>query len=403
MSRVAITGMGVVSPVGQSVPKFWDNIKKGNSGVRVPNEPLNFKTAKTTQIGRVEDFKLAPAFERRWVSKTEKHVQFALNATDEAVTMSGLDFKTFSEEQMARVHSVVGICGGDYDIVIRSQRRIDKGQPTGPGFISAHIPNMLSGWINMHYGITGGGLCVAGACAGGNQSVSVGCMLIETGQADVVIAGASDHWLQEVVVSGFESAGVMSFDEILPRPFDRDRSGLALAEGAGILVLESESHARKRGAEILSYLSGYCFSNDAYHPTSPDPSNKVLVRAIKTGLSKAGINAEDIDYINPHATGTVLGDVVESVGFAQVFGTRPPMSATKSITGHACGASSMFEAIIGIMAIREGVVPGTINLKNIDPECPGNHITETRDHPVKHVISNSYGFGGTNGLIVISQ
>jgi 3-oxoacyl-[acyl-carrier-protein] synthase II len=396
---VVVTGLGIVSSVGQTIHTAWNNITAGISGMR-PVPPGQYQVSRSTKTGHIADFVLDQCFDRRWINKTDRHVQLALNATQQAVAHSGLDL---SAEHMSRVHTVVGTCAGGYDSIAKNIARTNEGDPSLPNFIPGHINNMMSAYINMHYGIQGSGLCVAGACAAGNQAIAVAAMLIETGQADVVITGASDSWLHDVVVSGFESLGALSFDDQLPRPFDQNRSGFAISEGAGILILESEQHARNRRANILAKVSGYGFSSDAYHPTSPEPSGAVVESMIRAALGRAGLNVSDIDYINAHATGTVIGDRVECQTLFRVFGADPLLGSTKSMTGHSIGSSSAIEAVISVMALTNGAVPGTVNLDQVDPQCPGNHLRQSIDHPVFHVLSNSFGFGGTNGVVIFSR
>jgi 3-oxoacyl-[acyl-carrier-protein] synthase II len=195
----------------------------------------------------------------------------------------------------------------------------------------------------------------------------------------------------------------MSFSDIMPRPFDTKRDGFAISEGAGILIFESVEHAKQRGADILGYVSAAGISSDAFHPTSPQLSHKTTVRMVTDMLQYANLNADDIDYINLHATGTTVGDPVECQGMEKIFGIRPHLSSTKSMTGHVIGASSALEAIICVESVRNNTVPGTINLTEIDPACIGNHVTETINTPVNHVLSNAFGFGGTNGALIISK
>lgn len=397
--KIAITGTGTVNCVGNSVQESWDRIVHGVSGITAVDTGT-YKVSRSTKTGHIKDFALSAAFDRRWINKTDRHIQLALNATEQAVTQSGLDFGNMDP---SRSHTVIGTCAGSYESITKNIARINEGDPALPNFIPGHINNMTSAYINMHYGIQGSGLAMAGACAAGNQAVAVAAMLIETGLADVVITGASDSWLSDVVVSGFESLGALSFDAVLPRPFDRERSGFAISEGAGILILESEQHAQQRGANILAYLSGYAMSSDAYHPTSPEPSNTVLSRTVNQALAKAQLNADQIDYINMHATGTKIGDSVECQGMMQVFGNRPFVSSTKSMHGHSIGSSSAIEAVMCVMALQNNVVPATINLADIDPACPGNHVTASMETPVDHVLTNSFGFGGTNGILILSS
>ena len=398
--KIAVTGLGAVTCCGNTVGDLWDSIINGRSGIK-PIEGITAKVMRTQQMGQVRGFELDPIFDPRYKVKCDRHIQLALNAVKEAIDHSGLDL---TKEDLSKVHTVIGTCAGGYEFIVDNQHRNDSGDPTLPNFISGHLNNMISAYVNMHYGIQGSGLCVVGACAAGNQSLAVASMLIETGQADVVVAGASDSWISEVVVSGFESLRALSFDEVMPRPFDVNRNGFAISEGSGILILESEEHARARGADILAYLSGYGISSDAYsHPTSPDPESLVMERTVGQALTRAGITADDIDYINAHATATRVGDSTECQHLSKIFGLRPYISSTKSMTGHSIGSTSAIEAVISVLAIRNNVVPGTINLDTVDPECPGNHVTETIDAKVNHVLSNSFGFGGTNGIVVFSK
>jgi 3-oxoacyl-[acyl-carrier-protein] synthase II len=398
--RVAVTGVGAVTCCGNTATELWTNIKAGNSGIR-PIEGITPKIMRTRRMGQVRNFELDPVFDPRYNTKCDRHIKLALNATKEALDHSGLDLSTMD---MSRIHTVIGTCAGGYEFILDNNQRNLEGDPTLPNFISGHLNNMMSAYVNMHFGIQGSGLCVVGACASGNQSLAVASMLIELGLADVVVAGASDTWISEVVVSGFESLRALSFDDIMPRPFDKNRNGFAISEGSGILVLESDIYAKKRGANILAYLSGYGISADAYnHPTSPDPNNTVMTRTIRQALTMAGITSDDISYINAHATATKVGDSTECQHLAKVFGTRPYLSGTKSMTGHSIGSTSAIESVISVLAIRDNIIPGTINLETLDEDCPGNHVTETIDVEVNHVINNSFGFGGTTGILVFSK
>jgi 3-oxoacyl-[acyl-carrier-protein] synthase II len=399
MSKIAITGVGIETNLGNDIDIFWNNIIQGKSGIKsLP--PDHFKVARTQRIGFIDDFKLNPVFDPRWKNKTDRHIQLALNATYRAVEMSGIDF---DRENPSKIHSVIGTCAGSYQSIQSNIDRIRAGNSALPSFIPGHINNMISSYVNMHYGITGSGLCLSGACAAGSQAISIGAMLIETGMADVVIAGASDSWLSEVIISGFESLGALSFDKIMPRPFDSRRDGFAISEGSAILILENQDHAKKRAADILAYLSGYGFSCDASHPTAPATHGRIVERMIMQSLEKAELTSEKIDYINAHATGTKLGDKIECQTLARIFGIDTPISSTKSMTGHSIGTSSAIEAVISIMCLQNNLIPATIHLESIDPDCPGSHVITTRQAKVEHVLSNSFGFGGTNGVLVFSK
>lgn len=397
--KIAITGLGAVTCCGSSADELWANIREGKSGIR-PITKYVPRVIKTRRVGEVQNFTLDAAFDPRWVSKTDTHIQFALNASKEAVEQSGLDFNLLDR---SRVHTVIGTTAGSYNFIIKNQDRINSGKSVLPNFISGHINNMSAAYINMHYGIHGSGLGLTGACAAGNQAIALGAMLIETDQADVVIAGASDSWLSELTISGFESLGALSYDDTLPRPFDVHRTGFAISEGSGIVVLESLEHASKRNADIIAYLSGYGMSSDAYHPTSPEPTGEVFKTMVTNALYKAKLNIDDIGYVNAHATGTAIGDAAECLAIQRTFTNNPYISSTKSMTGHSIGSTSAIEAIICIQALKHQQLPGTINLEDLDPLCYGNHLNLTIDHRIKHIATNSFGFGGTNGLLILSK
>lgn len=395
---IAITGLGAVTCCGNSINELWHNIINGNSGI-LPISAFQPKVIKSKKIGEVRNFELNSCFDNRWKQKTDRHIHFALNAAKEAIDQSGLSFSNIEH----RTHTIIGTTAGCYDFIIKNQIRIDSGRPSLPTFIPGHINNMMSAYINMHYGIHGAGLGIAGACAAGSQALSIGAMMIETGQADVVIAGASDSWLSEVVISGFESLGAISFDDILPRPFDVNRSGFAISEGAGVIILENYEHAKKRNANILAKLVSYGISSDAYHPTSPDPAGKAFNKMTLDALKKAKLNYDQIDYINAHATATKIGDIVESKNLQAIFGNSPYVSSTKSMTGHSIGSTSVIEAIICVMALNQAIIPPTINLETIDPECNLNHVTESIERNIRYALSTSFGFGGTNGILIFER
>jgi 3-oxoacyl-[acyl-carrier-protein] synthase II len=397
--KIAVTGLGIVSCIGQNTKVVWDNVTNGVSGITEhPNYPN--QVIKTKKVGHIPDFKLDAEFNPRWRQKIDRHVQFGLNAAKQAVDQSGLEINKMDP---SRIHTVMGTCMGGYDFINENQNRVKNGNPVLPGFLAGHVVNMMSSYINMHYGIQGSGLAVGAACAGGNSGLAIAAMMIETGLADVVVAGASECWLNDICIGGFESLGALSLDDVMPRPFDIDRSGFAISEGSAVLILESEEHARRRSANILCYMSGWGISSDADHPTSPAESGLAATKAINLALAKAKLTHTDIDYINAHATGTKVGDAVECQMLQKIFGSNPYISATKSMHGHSIGSVSLIESVISILSLTNNQVPGTINLKNIDTKCPGNHVTETIDGPLTHVVNNSFGFGGANAIVIFSK
>lgn len=398
-TKIVVTGMGVVSCTGQNIDTLWSNIINGRSGIT--NHP-NYPNAviKSKKVGHIPDFVLDPVFNPRWKQKIDRHVQFGLNAAKQAIDQSGLEIKSMDP---SRIHTVMGTCMGGYGFVEENLNRVHNNNPVLPGFLAGHVINMMSSYINMHYGIQGSGLAIGAACAGGNSALAVAAMMLETGLADVVVAGAGECWINDICIGGFESLGALSYDDIMPRPFDINRNGFAIAEGAGVLILETETHAKKRKADILCYMSGWGISSDADHPTSPAESGRAATNAINAALKKANLNAGDIDYINAHATGTKVGDSVECKMLYKIFKDRPYISATKSMHGHSIGSVSLIEAIISILSLKNNQVPGTVNLIDIDPECPGNHIKKSIDAELKHVVNNSFGFGGANAIVIFSK
>jgi 3-oxoacyl-[acyl-carrier-protein] synthase II len=394
--KIAITGLGVISCCGNTVDEFWHSVTNGVSGLgkltRVQNSNI-----KTNLVGEVKNFSLGDKFDYKIRTKTDLHIQYALAAADQAVTQSNLII-----DNPHRIHTVIGTCSGSYDYIKNSLKLLNNNHSVAPSFLTGSLNNMIAGYINTHFGFMGSGLVLNGACASGAQAIALGAMLIETGQADAVIVGGAENWISELPISGLESLRALTHDPVGCRPFDIDRSGFSLSEGAAVLVLENESYAKSRKADILCYLSGYGLSSDANHPTAPRADGLATRYMINSALSKANIHSQDINYINAHATGTSLGDHVESETLYSIFQNVPYLSATKAVTGHAIGAVGAMEAIVAIKAIVEQTVPLTTNL--ITPDCPGNHVIKNSiDTVVNHVLSNNFGFGGTNSALVFSK
>jgi len=388
--KVAITGSGIVSCCGNSIDSFWTSVINGETGLATLTK-FHDNTIKTSLVGEVKNFQLDQKFNVRTKTKTDNHIQYALSATDQAITQSGIDFKN-----PHRIHTVIGTCSGSYNFISDAITN----PPVQPYFLTGSLNNMIASYINMHYGILGSGIVLNGACASGSQAIAIGSMLIETGQADIVIVGGSEDWIHPLPIAGLESLRALTFDPDGCKPFDENRSGFSISEGAGILILENEEHAKKRNANILAYLVGYGISNDATHPTSPKDDGSVTKHMIKDTLSRSNINK--IDYINAHATGTNIGDKVEAEVMFGIFEDIPYISSTKAITGHAIGAIGAIEAIIAVQTLQSQTLPATKNLKT--PNCPGNHVMhDSITTKVNTVLSSNFGFGGTNSVLVFSR
>jgi 3-oxoacyl-[acyl-carrier-protein] synthase II len=396
--KIAITGMGTIGCCGNTVQDLWAAVVNGKSGIG-PLTRFKHKSIRTTNVGEVRDFVLGEQFNPRVRTRTDRHIQYALAATEQAITQSGLNF---SQIDPYRISTVVGTCSGSYDYVADSLVHLHQNQSVVPSFLTGSLNNMISAYINMHWNILGSGLAVNGACASGAQAIIVGAMMIETGQADVVIVGGSENWIHPLPIGGLESLKALTYDTQGCRPFDQDRSGFSLSEGAAILVLESAEHAYRRNADILAWLSGYGISSDADHPTAPRADGAVTSHMIKQAAYRAGVGLDQIDYVNAHATGTAIGDKVESEVLYSLFDDKPYVSSTKAVTGHAIGAVGAMEAIISVKTIIEQTIPMTTNLDN--PNCPGKHVIgQSIKTKINNVLSNNFGFGGTNSALIFNR
>lgn len=394
--RIAVTGLGVVSCCGNSVNEFWSSVRFGKSGLGSLTR-FESKNIKTNVVGEVKNFVLNEKFDRKLRVKTDLHIQYALEAADQALTNSGLKIN-----DPTRIHTIIGTCSGSYDYIQNSYKLLELNHNVFPSFLTGSLNNMIAGYINMQYGILGSGVVLNGACASGSQSISFGAMLIETGQADAVIVGGTENWINQLPIAGLESLRALTYNPKGCSPFDINRSGFSLSEGAAILILENEKFAKKRNANILCYLKGYGISSDATHPTAPRSDGLATKNMIKNVLKKASLNNDQIDYINAHATGTSLGDKIEADILYSIFNDKPFLSATKAVTGHSIGAAGAMEAIIAVKSIQDQLVPLTTNLENSD--CPGNHVKEQSiETNIQHVLTNNFGFGGTNSVLIFSK
>ena len=407
--RVVVTGLGIVSPVGTGVPEAWKSILAGQSGItritRFDPSPFSSQIA-----GEVKGFDPAQYLSAKEARRFDTFIHYGLAGAIEAIKDSALDFEREQREQ-------IGVCigsgiGGLPMIEETHQAMLASGpRKVSPFFIPGSIINLISGQLSIMYGLKGPNLAVVTACTTANHSIGEAGRLIEYGDADVMIAGGSEACVSPLGVAGFCAARALSGRNEDPatasRPWDRDRDGFVLGEGAGILVLEEHEHARKRGARIYCELVGYGMSADAHHITAPCEDGEGAVRCMANALRNAGVNRNQVDYVNAHGTSTPLGDVAETVAVKSCFGDHAKklaVSSTKSMTGHLLGAAGGIEAVFTALAIRDQAAPPTINIFNQDPQCDLDYVPNTaRRMKIDIAISNSFGFGGTNGSLVFKK
>jgi len=408
--RVVVTGLGLVSPVGIGVEPSWSALVAGKSGIG-PITLFDASTFPTRIAGEVKGFDPALYMDKKEVRRNDRFIQFALAAADMAVKDSGLDM---SKENAELVGCIVGAgIGGLGSIEETHAVFVEKGvRKVGPFFIPSLIINLAPGQISIKYGMKGPNFSPVSACATANHSIGDALLYIQRGLADVIVAGGAEAPITPLGIGGFCAARALSERNDAPekasRPFDKGRDGFVAGEGAGILILEEYEHAKKRGARIYCELVGYGASADAYHITSPAPEGEGGQRAMRMALRDAGLNPEQVGYVNTHGTSTPAGDVAECQGIGRVFGDHAKkglvVSSTKSMTGHLLGAAGGLEAVVAIKAIETGIIPPTINVDDQDPECALDVCANTaRDARPTAVLSNSFGFGGTNAVLAFRK
>lgn len=410
--RIVITGLGVVTSMGWEIDTFWDNIIQGRSGVGPIRDAFDPAIHKCRIGAEVSGFDHTPFFEnKRDAKRAERFIQFSVSASKKAVTGAGLDF---SREDPGRAGAFLGTGIGGLKTVENNQKAFTVGGPgkVSPFAIPMMIGNAAGGIVAMDYNITGPNLCVTSACSTGNHAIGEAWKTILLGDADVMIAGGSEATITELAYSGFTNMRALSLRNEEPekasRPFDRDRDGFVMGEGAGVVVLEELEHAKRRDAPILAEVIGYGTSADAFHPTAPHPEGRGASQCMERALNRAGRNPEAVDYINAHGTSTPFGDIAETVAIRRTFGNHAKqglqISSTKSMTGHLLGGAGGVEMAICALAIRDQVIPPTINLDNPDPECDLDFVPHTaRESKVDVVLTNSFGFGGTNASLILSR
>src|SRR5437667_1117165 len=406
--RVVITGLGSITPLGNDVETFWSNLKNGVSGIRAIDA---FDTsAYDCRIGgQVLNFDPKPFFKNpKDVRRTDRFTQLSMAAAKMAVEDSGIDIENLERRDRFGVIVSTGI-GGLKTLQDQLTILLTKGPSRNSPFtIPMLISNMASGVISMEFNLHGPNLCIVTACATSNNAIGEAWRIIKFGDADVFLAGGSEASIVEMGLAGCSAMKALSSHNDEPerasRPFDRDRDGFVMGEGAGICVVEELEHAKKRGAKIYCELSGYGLSADAYHMTAPPEDGAGAARAMQLALDHAKISPGDVDYINAHATSTGLGDISETKAIKKVFGeqaNKVSISSTKSMTGHLLGGAGAMEMAACALAIRDGVIPPTINLENPDPLCDLDYTAnKAKEKKVRVVMNNSFGFGGHNATLV---
>jgi len=405
--RVVITGMGTINPLGHTVAETWKNAVKGVSGV-APITLFDPSLLKVRIAAEVKNFDPAKQLDRKDARRMSRFEQLALVAAGEAIAQAGISADT---ENPYRVAIIVASAIGGLEALASNVLIAHERGPSriSPFVIPMMMSNGASSWIAMRYGFQGPSFSTASACASSNDAIGVAWQMVRSGMADVAITGGSEATITFTGVGAFDRLGALSRRNedwsMTPQPFDKNRDGLVMGEGAGILVLESERHAKARGAEIVAELAGYGATEDAFHLTAPHPEGKAGARAISLALEAAGVSPDEVDYVNAHGTATQLNDAAETLTLKRTFGQRAyeiPVSSTKSMTGHMMGSTGALEAILCVQAIRTGVVPPTIHYETPDPECDLDYVpNQAREWPVRVAVSNAFGFGGHNAILVL--
>lgn len=408
--RVVITGMGVISPVGVGLNRFWDNLKSGSSGI-VPVTKFETSDCPVKIGGEVpSDFNPEDFLDKKEIKRLDNFSIYALIAAEEAIRHAGLEEGI---PDMDRFGVVVGSgVGGLLTMEEQNKRLLNRGfRGVSPLFIPMYILDIAAGHISMKWGLKGPNYAVVSACATGTTAIGDALRHIQYGDADIFIAGGTEACITPIAYAGFANMRALSRRNDEPekasRPFDSDRDGFVMGEGAGLLVLEELEHAHNRGAKIHAELIGYGATADAYHITAPAPGGEGAMRAMKRAVKDGGVEPEDVDYINAHGTSTPFNDKNESLAIKTLFGEHAyklNVSSTKSMTGHLLGAAGGIEAIAAIMAIKENVIPPTINYDTPDPECDLNYTPNSAvDKSVSIAMSNTFGFGGHNAVLLFKE
>ncbi|HEX9571619.1 MAG TPA: beta-ketoacyl-ACP synthase II [Burkholderiales bacterium] len=407
--RVVVTGLGIVCPIGNAVAEAWSSVLAGKSGI---SRITRFDAAAlSSQIaGEVKNFDVAAYLSPKEARRMDRFIHLGLAAGVQAIKDSGIQV---TEANAVRIGVNIGSGIGGLPMIEDTHNDVLKGGPRkiSPFFIPSTIINMISGNLSIMFGLKGPNLAMVTACTTSTHCIGEAGRLIEYEDCDVMVAGGAEATITLLAVGGFAAARALSTRNDDPatasRPWDKDRDGFVLGEGAGVLVLEELEHAKKRGATIYAELAGYGMSGDAYHMTAPQEDGEGAARCMENALRNAGLNREDIDYINAHGTSTPLGDLAETVAVKRCFGEHAKklaISSTKSMTGHLLGAAGGVEAIFSALAVHHQVAPPTANLFNQDPACDLDYVPNTaRRMPMRTALSNSFGFGGTNGTLIFKR
>ena len=409
--RVVITGLGALTPIGNTVAAYWAGLSQGVSGANLIThfDSEHFKTKFACEL---KDFDALAHFDRKNARKIDPFTQYGLVVADEAIADAGLTLEQVNRE---RFGVIFGSGIGGIDVFSQEVGSYASGNGTprfNPFFIPKMIINIVAGHISIKYGLKGPSYSSVSACATSSHCLIDAAMMIKAGYADLILAGGAEAAITPAGIGGFNAMKALSENndeyQTASRPFDKRRDGFVMGEGAGALIVEEYEHARARGATIYAELAGVGMTSDAYHVTAPDPSGDGVARVMEMALADAQLTPADIDYVNVHGTSTPLGDANETNAIKRVFGehaTQLNISSTKSMTGHLLGAAGAIEAIAGIMAMKHGLVPPTINFQEEDPDCAGLNYTFNQAQPreVNAVLSNTFGFGGHNATVLFTR
>lgn len=407
--RVVITGTGVISPVGNDTKTFWDAVVEGRHGIR----PLSIENAESYKVkvaAQVLDFDPTAYMDRKEARRMDRYCQFAVAAAKEAVESSGINFEGMDPFE---VGVIIGSgVGGLNTMHAQYEELLLKGGPdrVSPLFIPMMISNMASGRVSMVYGLKGANYCITTACASGSHAIGEAFRLIKHGYLKAAVAGGAEAPITPIALGGFCNMKALNQTDDVDKasiPFDLNRGGFVISEGAGIVILETMETAVERGAHILAEVSGYGATADAYHITSPDPEGKGAAQAMRIAMKEAGVAAEEVSYVNAHGTGTGLNDKYETLAIKAAMGDaayKTAISSTKSVTGHLLGAAGGVEAIACALALKDGIIPPTIGLTTPDPECDLDYTpNKARKADLKIAVSNSLGFGGQNATLLLKK
>ena len=407
--RVVVTGLGMLSPLGNSVESSWQAALAGKSGIG-PIEHMDVSAFSTRIGGSVRDFEVELYMAAKEARKLDLFIQYGLAACIQSLQDSGLEV---TDENRDRIGVVMGSgIGGLTNIEKNCEQLLNSGpRRISPFFVPGSIINMVAGYLSIQYGLQGPNYALTTACTTGTHSIGMAARNIAYGEADVMVAGGSEMATTGLGLGGFAAARAMSTRNDDPqgasRPWDRERDGFVLSDGAGAMVLEEYEHAKARGARIYAELVGFGMSGDSYHMTAPPEDGRGGAKCMVNALRDAGLNPEDVDYINAHGTSTPAGDIAETCAVKSVFGSHArdlAISSTKSMTGHLLGAAGAVEAVFSVLALRDQVAPPTINLDNPDEGCDLNYVAhQAQQRKIEVTLSNSFGFGGTNGSLVFRR